>query len=285
MKKSSFISSVSLSLIIALSSTAAIAAEPAPADNTPQYNISVNGTDTGADALILVPLRSVGEALGFTVEWLPELPGANISDGSIEAELIIGNNVYSYHTTEESGAIGATGPFSLSSAPVMANDSIYVPAELFTVLTGNDPSVMTVTDDGISFNTKEEVQIPSPLTEHDTIESLEKAVSFEIKTPSLPEGYEITLMQSISGKTAEINYSDTASDICFRMALGTGDISGDYNAYPNEYTVSVDGVEIKCSGSELINKAVWENDIFTYSLCSDAGFSEETLSAAVASLM
>ena len=54
----------------------------------------------------------------------------------------------------------------------------YVPINLFVSLCGNDPA--TKTEDGDSS------QIPNPLTVHNSLAELAKAVGFDVKAPTVP---------------------------------------------------------------------------------------------------
>lgn len=47
-----------------------IAPAPTVVRPTEQYGITVNGEALNAGAVLMVPARKVGEALGFTVTWL-----------------------------------------------------------------------------------------------------------------------------------------------------------------------------------------------------------------------
>ena len=68
----------------------------------------------------------------------------------------------------------------------------YVPVDLFVPLCGNDPAVVKVSGDTIIIDpdaTTEDgdsSQIPNPLTVHNSLAGLAKAVGFDVKAPTVP---------------------------------------------------------------------------------------------------
>ena len=68
----------------------------------------------------------------------------------------------------------------------------YVPVDLFVPLCGNDPAVVKDRGDTIIIDpdaTTEEGdsnQIPNPLTVHNSLAGLAKAVGFDVKAPTVP---------------------------------------------------------------------------------------------------
>ena len=68
----------------------------------------------------------------------------------------------------------------------------YVPIDLFVPLCGNDPAVVKVSGDTIIIDPDAKTedgdssQIPNPLTGHESLAELAKAVGFDIKAPTVP---------------------------------------------------------------------------------------------------
>ena len=68
----------------------------------------------------------------------------------------------------------------------------YVPVDLFVPLCGNNPAVVKVSGDTITIDpdaTTEDSdsnQIPNPLTVHNSLAELAKAVGFDVKAPTVP---------------------------------------------------------------------------------------------------
>ena len=79
--------------------------------------VTVDGkTVSDAEAMTMVPLRSVSEALGWTVTWDGSLPGARVETGQVHIALTLGKDTYQ---TVSSTAIGMSDPFSLGAAPTL----------------------------------------------------------------------------------------------------------------------------------------------------------------------
>ena len=68
----------------------------------------------------------------------------------------------------------------------------YVPVDLFVSLFGNDPAMVKVSGDTIIIDPDAKTedgdssQIPNPLTVHNSLAELAKAVGFDIKAPTVP---------------------------------------------------------------------------------------------------
>lgn len=268
---------------------------PAPKDAN-KYQIIVNGQNTNLEAVIkgsstdlkavMVPVRQICEKLGFTVTWHKDKT-ITLDSGSMHSTITIGKNIYSA-TTSIPDAVGATGPFSLGAAPEIIKGSTYVPAELFRVLLGNEEDVVTVKGNQISFNINEpeNLQIPSPLTEHSTIEELKKSVEFNFEVPTAPAGYKTSLIQDISGDLAEIRFSNDTNTINYRVSAGSEDNSGINYVYDSTKKITVDGSQITCKGNgETISLAVWEKDGFSYSLSSEEGLNAAQIQNMIESIL
>lgn len=149
----------------------------------PVQTISVNGCT-------MAPVRAIAEALGFKVTWNADR-SININNGKMQSDLRIGDNSYVVYTAVE-GMAGMSAPFELGSAPVIKNNTAYVPIDLFVPLFGNDPATVKTSGDTITINPDAKTedgdssQIPNLLTAHDSLAELAKAVGFDIKAPTVP---------------------------------------------------------------------------------------------------
>ena len=250
------------------------------------YNLNINGKAANEDVLVLVPLRETAEQLGFKVSY--NKGTILVDDGTMHANLTVGKNDYQVVTSIKD-AVGASAPFSLSSAPVMTNGKTYVPIELFVPLTGNDDSIIKTDGSTISISKKadtkdEDVQIPNPLTEHETLADLAKTVGFEVTLPVVDKAYKETAFIDISGETADVRFANGEDTITFRKAKGSDDISGDYNTYKESKTITVKGVSVSIKGNDGINTATWQKDGFTYSFSSDKAMTQDALVKAIENL-
>ena len=248
----------------------------------PVQTISVNGCT-------MAPVRAIAEALGFKVTWKADR-SININNGEMQSDLRIGDNSYVVYTAVE-GMAGMSAPFSLGSAPVIKNNTAYVPIDLFVPLFGNDPATVKTSGDTITINPDAKTedgdssQIPNPLTAHDSLAELAKAVGFDIKAPTVPAGYEADAYIDISGELAEVFYVKGDDTLVYRVSRGEGDNSGDYNTYSNKKTVDVNGVLVELRGNDKVNVATWSNGGFAYSVSAKQGISETEVAAVVSSAL
>ena len=242
--------------------------------------ISVNGCT-------MAPVRAIAEALGFKVTWNADR-SININNGEMQSDLRIGDNSYVVYTAVE-GMAGMSAPFSLGSAPIIKNNTAYVPIDLFVPLFGNDPATVKTSGDTITINPDAKTedgdssQIPNLLTAHDSLAELAKAVGFDIKAPTVPAGYEADAYIDISGELAEVFYAKGDDTLVYRVSKGEGDNSGDYNTYSNKKTVDVNGVSVELRGNDKVNVATWSNGGFVYSVSAKQGISETEVAAVVSS--
>lgn len=107
----------------------------APEETTGRYTFEINGKDVPVDAVIIVPLRTIAEQLGFTVTWNGD-GTVTVDSGEMHTTITIGEDSYQAITSIE-GAVGATAPLSLGAAPYVVDGTTYVPLEMFNVLLGN----------------------------------------------------------------------------------------------------------------------------------------------------
>lgn len=272
-------------MVIAAAATMAFSATAFAGTSSP-YSLNINGKAANEEVLVLVPLRETAEQLGFKVSY--NKGTILVDDGIMHTNLTIGENTYQV-VTSNPDLIGMSAPFSLSSAPVMTNGKTYVPIELFVPLTGNDSSIIKTDGSAISISKKadtknEDVQIPNPLTEHETLADLAKTVGFDVTLPAVDKAYKETAFIDISGTTADVRFADDEDTIIFRKAKGSDDISGDNNTYKENKTIAVKDVSVSVKGNDGINTATWQKDGFTYSFSSDKAMTQDALVKAIENL-
>jgi hypothetical protein len=272
-------------MVIAAAATMAFSATAFAGTSSP-YSLNINGKAANGEVLVLVPLRETAEQLGFKVSY--NKGTILVDDGIMHTNLTIGENSYQV-VTSNPDLVGMSAPFSLSSAPVMTNGKTYVPIELFVPLTGNDSSIIKTDGSTISISKKadtknEDVQIPNPLTEHETLADLAKTVGFDVTLPTLDKAYKETAFIDISGTTADVRFADDEDTITFRKAKGSDDISGDNKTYKENKTIAVKDVSVSVKGNDGINTATWQKDGFTYSFSSDKAMTQDALVKAIENL-
>lgn len=280
-------------VIIAAAAAMSLSATAFAANNS-AYSLNIDGKATDTDVLVLVPLRETAENLGFKVLWNND-GTILVDDGVMHSYITVGKNDYMV-STSYADMEGTSTPFSLSSAPVITDGKTYVPVEFFRPLMGNsediiktDGSVISINKNVVSIpekgNEGENTQIPNPLTEHETLEELEKTVGFDITLPSVENNYKATDFIDISGETADVRFSDSKNEITFRKAKGTEDISGDYNTYSSNKTIKVKDTDINVKGNDGVNTATWQKDGFTYALSFETAVSEADLAKCIENLL
>ena len=226
----------------------------------------------------MVPLRSVSEALGWTVTWDGSLPGARVETGQVHIALTLGKDTYQ---TVSSTAIGMSDPFSLGAAPTMLEPgTIYVPAELFQVLLGNREGTVSIGDDGsVSISQSGGTQVISPLHQHKTLAELRSAVGFDFPVPNAPAGFQVACYQDIAGTMAEVRWSDDVQEICYRVSRGgdgtSSDNSGDYTVYAESGTLDAGGTTVHWRGQDgRIRVAVWTGNNLIFSIRAAEGLTK-----------
>lgn len=90
------------------------------------------------NGLLMLPLRSVAEGLGFKVTWNGEDKSIHLDNGTVKTTLYIGADSY---FKASSRALGLTQSFNLGAAPVLISDKTYVPASLFNLLYSDNEAV------------------------------------------------------------------------------------------------------------------------------------------------
>ena len=212
------------------------------------YDIYVDGKDTGKETCIIVPLRSFAEQLGFSLTWNGD-GTVGIDDGVMSA------------------------PFSLGSAPFVADGTTYVPLQLFEALLGNLQGGVTLENGVLSIRTTLEseenaVQRPNPFTDCDSLTAAEKLAGFQLNLPDAVDGSDHRVFRAIKNDLLEVIYQKGETEVArIRKALGADDVSGDYTDYAQVNTVSVDDVSVTMKGENgLVALAIWTRDGYTYAV-------------------
>ena len=151
------------------------------------------------------------------------------------------------------------------------------------------------TEDGEKPSVSENVQIPNPWTDCETLEEAEKLAGFDIAVPDSVEGYSDRAIRAMSydGETMiEVIFSNGApedengySELRIRKAPGAEDISGDYNTYAEKSVLAAGDVEADVSGNDgTISLAVWTSGDYTYSIAVSDGAAAEAMAGLIAAV-
>lgn len=274
--------SMLLGLTLALTLSLPVLAADTITDGS--ISVTVDG-QTVAEVPVMVPVRAVAEALGFTVTWDGALPGARLDNGSVHTEVVLGRDLY---TVTSSTAIGMTAPFSLGAAPAMlAPGTIYVPVGLFRVLLGNRADAVTVQDGAVVITTtgEETAQIPNPIREYDSLTALRAALDFAFPVPQAADCGQ-SAWRDIAGDLAEIDYTTPEGTVTYRASRGGDggptDNSGDYTVYPESGTLTAGDTSVSWRGRDgKVCVAAWITGDTVCSLRAPQGISSELAAALV----
>ena len=139
----------------------------------------------------------------------------------------------------------------------------------------------------------ESEQIPDPYESFTSLKDAAAAAGFDVTLPDAPKGYENVSYRVDTGeKMLEAIYSDKDTDSAdakeayrIRKAVGSDDISGDYNDYSEKKEVTVSGNKVNMKGNDgKVFTAVWTSGKFTYAIDIDnngQGLSEDEVTALV----
>lgn len=124
----------------------------------------------------------------------------------------------------------------------------------------------------------ENVQIPDPFEGFSTLEEAAAAVGFEMSVPATPEGYETVVyrvdadihMLEVIYSDKDYENEDAVEAYRIRKAIGSDDISGDYNEYNEENEVFVSGNQVTLKGNDgKVFVATWTSGEYTYAIDID----------------
>lgn len=95
--------------------------------------------------------------------------------------------------------------------------------------------------------------IANPFVDCQTMEAAAEVAGFEYRTPEQVEVCSENKIQAVDQEMIQVIYSADENQILIRKAPGTRNISGDYNNYQKEETITVDEMQVT-----LKETFVWE---------------------------
>ncbi len=123
---------------LAAGETGTMLISPAPAEkiNAPakDFGIVVDGEKIDAYAMMMVPARAVGEAMGYTVTWLGD-GKFTLENAVVKATVTLGRDVCTINRAAEDGTPG-TALYDMGMPPYCVEGVSYVPLGLFDQLEG-----------------------------------------------------------------------------------------------------------------------------------------------------
>ena len=111
-----------------------------PQQNDRNFTIIYEGDIAIAEGRVengvaMVPLRKVAETLGFKVTWNGREQSVHLADDARQTTVYLGEDSYNYSSVQ---AVGTSAPTSLGAAAYEVDGVSWVPAELFTLLRGEN---------------------------------------------------------------------------------------------------------------------------------------------------
>lgn len=91
--------------------------------NNPKLDLSTIASFKKADGITMVSLRDVANSLGYEIKWNQSSRSAELTKGAQWTNVIVGKDSYFF---------AKMAPVSLGTAPILKNDSLYVPVKFVT---------------------------------------------------------------------------------------------------------------------------------------------------------
>ena len=147
----------------------------------------------------------------------------------------------------------------------------------------------SASQDNTSGSISENTQIPTPWTEYASLAEAQAAAGFDLTLPAQPDGYTQADFQVLAGDEtilqAAFRTEDDQLQLSIRKAPGTDDISGNYNVYSVDETVTVDGTDVTVKGNEDgYHLAIWTANGYTYAISSDDALTQDALTQLAAAV-
>lgn len=110
------------------------------------------------------------------------------------------------------------------------------------------------------------VDMPDPFTPCESMKDAEQLVGFSVTLPDSITGYDAPEFSVIKDEQLiQADYQKGDQRLYIRKAVGTEDISGDYNHYPEATTLAVGNRSVTMRGENgQIRLAVWTDGGYTY---------------------
>ena len=127
-------------------------------------------------------------------------------------------------------------------------------------------------------NTNPDTMIANPFVDCQTMETAAEVAGFEFRTPEQVEGISEKKIQAVDQEMIQVIYSADENQILIRKAPGIRNISGDYNNYQKEETITVDEMQVTLKGNDgVISLATWSANDYSYSIYVSAGMAQDSI--------
>lgn len=160
-----------------------------------------------------------------------------------------------------------------------------------------------ISDDTLS----ETTQIANPFTEWETLDEAAAETGFSLVVPDTVDGYAKRTIMTMNQEMTQVIYGNedaysnlsdeewnqldfetidfSSHDLLIRKAVGSEDISGDYNSYDTVVETQIDDRQVTMKGNgELLYIAIWERDGYSYAIDASDGLQEEEMTTLIAKI-
>jgi len=134
----------------------------------------------------------------------------------------------------------------------------------------------------------ENVQIPNPFVDCETMEEAGKLAGFDMTVPESIEGYGERLIQAVEKEIIQVFYfkgeGENKDEILIRKFSDVNAASGDYNVYSKEETIKVDDVTVTVKGNNKVNLATWQKDGYAFCIMISEGTDNSSISELISKI-
>lgn len=121
-----------------------------PAPTACHQTIQIDSKQTNVTSAVMVPLRALGEKLGFKVTWKDG--EAKLENKDIYTVVRPGDDVY-FITTNHKDMVGMSAPISYTAVPYVSNGTTYVSLDFFKTLMDYQNGSITLDGSTIQIST------------------------------------------------------------------------------------------------------------------------------------
>lgn len=112
----------------------------------------------------------------------------------------------------------------------------------------------------------------NPIQEVSSMDEAKVLIGFGMEVPEPSEPYIKKVISVLNGSSVDVSYQTMDGNdegYVIRKALGTDDISGDYEEYEHIETMIIGEYEVVMKGNgESISLATWNSGKYTYAVCA-----------------
>lgn len=128
------------------------------------------------------------------------------------------------------------------------------------------------------------VQIANPFIDCESLDAAEKIAGFAITVPETVEGYPNRMIQAVEKDMIQVFYTtgdpgeEGTETVLLRKAVGSADVSGDYNEYASVISQELRGRSVTLKGDgKLIFLAIWTEGDYSYSVSVSNGMTSAAI--------